>query len=192
MGLFRRSEPIHKRLGRSLLAEQADGPAPEPQEAPGELAPLREPVLHGVARPRRFDLITTAEAPGLQGNEVKFVALPDGTLIVEDERGDEQLGALADTVEQQLAPPYRAHGVRQTERLWAVSASRIEVAEIAADGERLELTQTEEGKTLLVDGRREFGSIPELEHLGEALGARFAVEAERLDADLWEVRLAAL
>jgi hypothetical protein len=38
-----------------------------------------------------------------------------------------------------------------------------------------------------------FGSIPELERLGEATGApAYAVHAERLDADLWEVRVAAL
>ncbi|HEX6490153.1 MAG TPA: hypothetical protein VF002_02120 [Gaiellaceae bacterium] len=189
MGLFRRSEPIHKRLGRSLLEDEPSEPGPEPQE---EQAPPREPVLHGVPRPRRFDLIRTAEAPGLAGSEVTFTALPDGTLLVEGEREEEGLGALADAVERELAPPYRARAVRQTETLWALSASRIEVAEIAAEGERLELSRTEEGKTLLVDGSREFGSIPELEQLGEAAGPNYSVEAERLDADLWEVRVAAL
>jgi len=58
--------------------------------------------------------------------------------------------------------------------------------------DKLELTETDEGKTFLVDGNREFGSVPELEKLGEATGDRYAIEAERLDADLWEVRVAAL
>jgi hypothetical protein len=192
VGLFRRSEPIHKRLGRSLPNAQTDNWPAEPPELLGRPAPLGEPIFHGVARPRRWDLITTAHAPDVQGDEVTFVALPDGTLIVDEERGDASLGALADAVEAQLPPPYRAHGVRQIKTLWAVSALRIEVAKVQAQGERLELTQTEEGKTLYVDGRREFGSIPELERLGEAAGSLYAVEAERLDADLWEVRIAAL
>jgi hypothetical protein len=192
VGLFRRSEPIHKRLGRSLPNAQTEGELAEPPDLLGRPAPLGEPIFHGVARPRGWDLITTAKAPDVQGDKVTFVALPDGTLIVDEERGDASLGALADAVEAQLPPPYRAHGVRQTESLWAVSASRLEVAQIEARGDRLELTQTEEGKTLLVDGRREFGSIPELERLGEAGGSLYAVEAERLDADLWEVRIAAL
>jgi hypothetical protein len=192
VGLFRRSEPIHKRLGRSLPDAQTDGPPAKPPDPLGRPAPLDEPIFHGVARPRRWDLITTARAPDVQGDEVTFAALADGTLIVDEERGDASLGALADAVEAHLAPPYRAHGVRQIETLWAVSALRIEVAQIQAKGERLELTQTEEGKTLLVDGRREFGTIPELERLGEAGGSLYAVEAERLDADLWEVRVATL
>jgi len=38
-----------------------------------------------------------------------------------------------------------------------------------------------------------FGNFPELVRLGEAAaGSAYAVHAERLDADLWEVRVAAL
>lgn len=191
MGFFRR-EPIHKRLGRALMNAEAGGFLAEPPDLMGQPAFLGEPGFHGVARSRRWDVITTATAPEVKGSEVKFAALPDGTLIVDEETGDENLGALADAVEQQLQPPYRAHGVRQTESLWAVSASRIEVARFEAQGDKLELIQTNEGKTFVVDGRQEFGTVPELEKLGAATGERYAIEAERLDADFWDVRVAAL
>jgi len=191
VGLFRR-EPIHKRLARELMNAEAGGFLAEPPDLMGQPAPFGEPVFHGVPRPRRWDVITTTAAPEVKGSEVKFAALADGTLIVDEETGDENLGALADAIEQQLRPPYRAHGVRQTDSLWAVSASRIEVARFEAQGEKIELTQTDEGKTFLADGQPEFGTVPELEKLGEAAGDRYAVEADRLDADLWEVRVAAL
>jgi hypothetical protein len=209
MGLFRRrNETLNEKLMREagLTSEPAAQP-PEPAEPPqplepeprydgpplvGGTRPLHDVGITGVARPRQWDVVTVAEAPEVQGKEVSFVTLPDGTVIVDDEQGDANLGPLADAVEEQLRPPYRARGVRQTEALWGLSASAIDVARFEAEGERIELAQTDEGKALTVDGRREFGSIPELEHLGEAVGERYAVEAERLDADLWEVRVHAL
>jgi hypothetical protein len=144
-------------------------------------------------RARRWDAVVTAEAPDVEGTEVDFVVLPDGSLLVEEEEGDAALDPLAQAVEVQLRPPYRAHAVRQKEQLWAVSAVRIEVATLEADGDVIELTQTSDGKALRVDGMSVFGSIPELERLGETnAGPAYAVHAERLDADLWEVRVATL
>jgi hypothetical protein len=182
VGLFRR-ESLHERLARE-----------------GGLEPPRSRVqgwadlvgIHGLARLREWDTVVTAEAPELEGDGVDFVALPDGGLLVEEEEGDAALDPLAAAVEEQLAPPYRARGARQTETLCAVSARRIEVARFDAEGERLELTQSPEGRTLRIDGMPAFGSVPALERLGETVGDAFAVQAERLDADLWEVRVAPL
>jgi hypothetical protein len=148
--------------------------------------------IHGIARLREWDAVVTAEAPGLEGDRVDFVALPDRSLLVDDEQGEAALDTLAAAVEEQLAPPYRARGVRQTETLWAVSARRIEVARFEAGGDQVELTQTPEGRTLRVDGMPVFGSVPALERAGEAVGSSYAIHAERLDADLWEVRVAQL
>lgn len=192
MGLFRRSEPIHKRLGRALTNAEPGDLLAQPPDPTGEPSRLGEPALHGLPRPRRWDVVAVANAPDVGGDEVDFNALPDGTLIVDEESGDAELGPLADAVERELPRPYRAHGVRQTDSLWAVSARRIEVARFEAPGDRIQLTQADDGKTLLVDGAREFGTIRELEELGEAAGPRYAVEAERLDADVWEVRVSAL
>jgi hypothetical protein len=57
----------------------------------------------------------------------------------------------------------------------------------------IDLAVGEEGSTLLVDGERGFGSVPALDDLGRARGLdHYVVHAERLDGDLWEVRVGAL
>jgi hypothetical protein len=204
MRFFRRGETLNERLLREAgLDRPQPQPAPEPEPEPelDPVAQLRESLESAGGfkaaaglppRARRWDAVVTAEAPDVRGNEVDFVTLPDGSLLVEREEGNAQLDLLAQAVERELTPPYRAHGVRKTASVWAVSASRIEVARFDAEGEKLELTQTDEGKTFVVDGVRAFGSVPELEKLGEATGDRYAIEAERLDADLWEVRVTPL
>jgi hypothetical protein len=171
LGLFRRDEPVHVRLAREGgLVEH------EPR------APWREVGVHGVQRAREWDATVTTEAEGVDGDAATFVALPDGSLLVED-GPDSSLQALADAVERELRPPYRARAARVDGDLWGVQARRIEVREIANQaGDSLELTS--EG--LRVDGQRAFGSVRELEGLGDV------VRAERLDGDLWEVRASAL
>ena len=115
------------------------------------------------------------------------------TILVEQEEGDTTLEPLANAVETKIAPPYRAKAVKQTDRIWAISAMQIEVVRFESDGDTIELTQTIDGRALRVDGMPSFGSIPKLERLGEeAGGATYAVHADRLDDDLWEVRVAAL
>jgi len=185
VGLFRRGEPLHERLAREggLVAEP---PVPVP--------PLwQEPGVTGNFRPREADTVVTADAPDVDGDAVKFVSLPDGSLLVEDGSAS-SFDALAAGVEQELRPPYRARGVRRGESLWAVEASRIEVLALpdAPGGDAIDLTHTEEGTTLAVDGQQIFGSLPALEQRGEREGADYAVHAERLDGDLWEIRAAAL
>ena len=56
----------------------------------------------------------------------------------------------------------------------------------------LDLTRTVDGTILAVDGQQIFGSLPALEERGEREGPDYAVHAERLDGDLWEIRAAAL
>jgi uncharacterized protein YunC (DUF1805 family) len=123
----------------------------------------------------------------VQGDRVEFAALPDGTLVVDDEQGYANLGALAEALESQLDPPYRAEGVRQHEDVWAVAGRRIEVLTLNAEGEEIELTEHGGERALFVDGTQAFGSIPELEKLGRREGEAFVVRARRIDDDLWEV-----
>jgi hypothetical protein len=163
------------------LAEEGGlaGPAPDLDPRPlwGEVG------IHGVARARRWDAVATAEAPGLAGDEAEFVVLPDGTLL-----GEEAQTPLADALE--LDPPYRAEAVRRHGALWAVAARGIDVLEIdrEIDGDELELTVVGGERTLLVDGLRSWGSVPELERgRGD-----YAVHATRLDGRLWEVRASQL
>jgi hypothetical protein len=183
--LFGRREPLHERLARE------GGLVEKPVTPPRPL--WQEPGISGLSRPRQADTVVTVDAPDIEGDAVRFVVLPDGTLLVE-EGPDSSLEPLAAAVEQELRPPYRARAVRRSETMWAVEARRIQVVELpgAPGGEAIDVARTDEGTTTAVDGQRIFGTIPALEQLGEQQGRDFAVHAERLDGDLWEVRAAAL
>ncbi|HEY1367990.1 MAG TPA: hypothetical protein VGF23_12775 [Gaiellaceae bacterium] len=183
---FWRREPLHERLAR----EGALGP--EQPVADDARPRWGETGIHGLHRVREWDVVATAEAPDVPGDAVAFVALPDGSLLVEDGDAEAELDPLARAVESELSAPYRAQAARQTEELWTVSARRIQVVQLEWPGESLELTSHGDERTLLVDGERAFGSVPALERLGEREGPNYAVVADRLDGDLWEVRVSAL
>jgi hypothetical protein len=174
VGIFRRSEPLHERLARE------GGLTPDP---PDPRPAWQEAGIHGIARAREWDVTAPADAPDVEGDSARFVVLPDGTLLVE-EGPDTSLEPLAAAVEESLQPPYRARAARQSEALWLVQARRIRLVEIpdGPEGDTIELTRD----SLLVDGERAFGTIPQLEELGDV------VRAERLDGDLWEVHVASL
>lgn len=149
--------------------------------------------MTGLWRPREADTVVTVEAPDVEGDAVRFVALPDGTLLVE-EGADSPLEPLAAAVEEKLRPPYRARAVRRGETLWAVEARQIEVLALpdAPGGETIDVTRTGDGTTVAVEGQRIFGSLPALEQRGEREGREYTIHAERLDGDLWEIKAAAL
>src|SRR5579884_3286382 len=109
MALFRRRQPLHRRLaelgglGDALGAGAEDRSSREP--APAALPPgwdgeaRGEAGIHGVPRARRWDTVVTAAAPSLHGDMVQFVALPDGTLLAEKDEPAGALRPLADAVE---------------------------------------------------------------------------------------------
>ena len=183
--IFRR-EPIHKKLARQAGLDKETQGEPEPLD-PGPH--WGATGIHGVPRPRRWDVVASAEAPGLTGDEVHFVATPNGDLVVEEDAPPDTLSTLAEAVEEALPPPYRAEAVRREGDLWAVAARSVEVAELDAAGDDIELIVNEDGRTLTVDGQREFGSVPALERLGEREGSSFVARARRLDDRLWEVEV---
>ena len=178
--IFRR-EPIHKKLARQARLEQQEPPLVDPGPHWGVTG------IHGVPRPRRWDAVASAQAPGLTGDELHFVALPNGDLVVDEDEPEDTLGPLAEAIEQTIAAPYRAEAVRQSDDIWTVAARRVRVAELGADGDELELVETDGGRTLTVDGARKFGSIPELERIGREEGDHYVIRARRLDGSLWEV-----
>jgi hypothetical protein len=196
VGLFRRRKPLHERLADAGgITDALTEPAPSlAADTPGWDGEQRgEPGIHGVPRARRWDTVASAEAPALKGDTVHFVALADGTLVVDEDEPDGALAALADAVEQAIPPPYRAEGVRKGPETWAVAASRIAIAQIPGlTGEQAELTSTREGRVLRIDGRTTMGSSRELERLGETEGTEYVVLAKRLDGELWEVEATAL
>jgi hypothetical protein len=179
--IFRR-EPLHKKLAREARLEQTE---PAPLVDPGPH--WGTAGIHGVPRPRRWDAVASAEASGLSGDEVHFVALPNGDLVVDEDEPADTVGPLADAIEQTVEPPYRAEAVRQGDDVWAVAARRVEVAEFESDGDEIELVVNEGARTLNVDGARAFGTIPELERLGNRENESYVVRATRLDGDVWEV-----
>jgi hypothetical protein len=185
VGVFGRKESLHARLAREggLIDSAPLDPRPAWQEM----------GVHGMQRAREWDATVTADAPDIDGDAVRFVALPDGTLLVE-EGPDDSLEPLAAAVEQSLAAPYRARAARQRDDLWAVQARQIEVVALrdSPEGEVIDVAHTVEESTLTVDGARTFGSLPQLEELGARSGTEYTVHAERLDGDLWEIRVAAL
>jgi hypothetical protein len=202
---WRRRETLHERLLRESGLESADTGAepaapvvPEPKH-PGLLRlglprAFEQGAASGLQRLREWDATATTEAAGLEGDEVSFVALPDGSLVVDDEVGDESLAPLADAIEEQLRPPYRARAVRRHGDVWAVGASRVEVVDLEPDveGDELELVVRTGERTLTVDGARIFGSAPQLERLAEKRSPDYVVHASRLDGSLWEVRISPL
>ena len=125
------------------------------------------------------------------GDELAYVVLDD-TVVIES---DGELPAnVTGAFERRLEPPYRVLGVRRGEGLWALGARQIETAVVPGlEGDEIELAVGEEATTLHVDGVQSFGSIPALENIARDRDLDyFAIHAERIDGDLWELRLTAL
>jgi len=188
VGFFRRKETLTERLLREGgLDAGAQVPSP-PAEPSHGFTPAFGGGGGGPERARPWDLVTTVDARGLAGDEAEFTSLSDGSLVVAD--GEERdLAPLADAVEQRLSPPYRARAVRQRGSLWAISANRIEVVPLRADGDVIELAMREGERTATVDGEPVRRAFPELERLGEREGRDYAIRAERLDGRFFEVRV---
>ena len=160
MGFFKRDKPIHEELAEDGGLDIGQEP-PTPNAFSGFLHDAHTDAvgITGVARPREWDAVTSVETE-LPGDAVHFVALEDGTLIVEEDVPDGALTPLAEAIEATLPAPYRAEAVRQGETLWAVAARGIQVASYPNHrGDELELVQ--EGKAVL--GRRIDGDLFEVE-----------------------------
>jgi hypothetical protein len=188
--LFRRRKPLHRQLaddaGLSLGGADAPAPAAAPPGWDGEQR--GEPGIHGVPRARKFDAVVVAEAPGLRGDAVHFVALADGAVVVAEDEPREEVARLADALASRLEPPYRAEAVRNGPTTWGVAARRIAlVAEPALQGEHAELVVSDGSRALTVDGEQRVGRAPALEAAGAAVASEFVVRATRVDEGLWEV-----
>jgi len=176
VGLFRRREPLHERLARE------GGLAPR-RDVPAFTGAIAESGIHGIPRERGWDAVVTVDAE-LDGREARFVGLAD-ELVVEEGEGD--LLPLAEAVERELDPPYRAEAVRRSGTTWVVGARRIRVVELPdLEGGELLLTMRDGGRDLRVDGERRLGAVPVLEGLGSG---DFVVRGERVAGDVWEIKV---
>ena len=183
--LFRRREPLHARLAR-------EGGLTPPPVDPGPH--WGEVGIHGVPRAREWDAVVTVDAPELTGQELRFVVLADGTLLVEEGADGDDPNPLADAVDGALPPPYRVEARRRDGTTWAAGARAIEVVELdePLEADEISLTVHDGARELLVDGHASFGSIRALERWAAARYESYSVTATRLDGALWEVRGAPL
>jgi hypothetical protein len=179
VGLFRRSKPLHERLAE-------EGGLVEPAATrPPYSGVIGEAGIHGIPREREYDAVVTAEAPDAEGSNARFVTLDDGSLLIEEGEGD--LSALADAIEQEMKAPYRAIAIRRGETQWAVAAHGLRVVTLPEPGgDEVELALHGDERTLVIDGERVFGTLPELEKLAQGDSV---IRASRLDRDLWEIRV---
>jgi hypothetical protein len=177
VGLFRR-KPLHQRLAE-------EGGLVEPSTKPLFTGVIPETGIHGVSRERRYDAVVAVEAPEVEGTTARFVGLEDGSLVVEE--GDGDLTALAEAIEHEVKAPYRATAIRRGETQWAVAAHGLRVVQLPEPGgDEIELVVRGEERTLVVDGNRSFGTLPELEALADGDAV---IRADRLEGSLWEVRV---
>jgi len=196
----------HRKSEEESPAEPALDLGLDDVERPAEPVPPLEATLAGssvahgglsfVGIPRtrgNWDLVVTGEAPGLTGSdELGFVAVEDGDIFMDSQYPEGDVTPLAEAVELQIQPPYRAYGARQEGDLWAVAARGIDLGRFQATGDELELTVRGGERELVVDGRTAFSSVPELERLGAEEGADFFARAVRIDDDLWELTISPL
>jgi hypothetical protein len=173
LGLFRRAEPLHVRLAREGGLELEEAGSPPPWDAAG---------IHGLQRAREWDTVTTVDAPTQASERIEFVAVaPDEVVSTGD------AAPFTAALDRQLTRPYRGEAVLRPDGLWAVAGRRIEVVRLpGVEGQEIELSSYGEERILVVDGVREFGSIPALER------PEHVVRARRIAGDAWEVETAPL
>ena len=146
--------------------------------------------IHGIHRHREWDAVLTVLAPDLPGDELWFVALPDGRVVVLEGVGDAE--ALARLLDRQA--PYRAHAVRRDQRIWAVAVRGIETVELESDpgGEFVELAWDGAERSVRIDGGPTLAHVPELERLAAERHDAYVVTAARLAGSVWDVSVSPL
>ena len=210
MGLFRRKqETLNEQLLREAGLDPAQTlgdrrgtePEPEPPATPphasyrGRSAPTRCPVSPARSGPKEWDAVVAVRSPALAGDRIEFTTLPSGDVIVE--RGERRRRLVAARRRGRAAA--RARRTARTRRartvtLWGVGAKRIQVAKIQfPEGDAARALRERRRPGVPRRRRAERRAVPpELERLGEPVGDDFYVEAERIDGDLWEVKVSPL
>jgi len=180
-------DPLGVRLARSLMNAQSGGFLATPPGLDGDPG-LGIAGVSGAPRSSEWDAVVSVEAPDIPGDEVHFVTLEDGTVVVDEAVPDGCLAPLADAVERELRPPYRAEAARHEHDVWAVGATRVAVATLpgTVDGDVIELTSYGGERSCSIDGRP-CEPFRALEILGEQVGPDFALRADRLDESTWVV-----
>jgi hypothetical protein len=204
LGLFRRERPIHEQLAEEAGLD-IDGVGDElalgaeDEESSGRISVADLLVgprvasdllaVHGIPREREWDAVASAEAQDLPGDELEFVALPDGSLVVDDDLPDGALTPLADALEGQIRAPYHGYALRQEEDVWSVAARRTQIVELEDDvpGDEVDVAVNDGSRATAIDGAESALSVPGLEAFAAQQYGSFVLHASRLDDTLWEV-----
>lgn len=150
------------------------------------------PGVTGAASGRTWDAVASAHAPGVTGDSVSFVALEDGSLVVDEDVPEGSLSPLADALEEHVSPPYRASAVRDEGDVWSVSAQHVSVTEIpGVAGDVVELSVVDGNREVSIDGEPVSETVPALDSLVDGSGDT-VVRAERIDGDLFTIDVFAL
>jgi len=144
------------------------------------------PGVMGVGPGRTWDAVVAAHAPGLTGGSVTFVALEDGTLVVNEDLPDGALGPIADTIEEMVGPPYRAAAARGEGDLWNAVAESVQIVELDVGSDEVELSVVDGERTLTLGDEQSDRALPALDALAAEHDA-VAIHAERVDGDLFAV-----
>jgi hypothetical protein len=194
MGFLRRDEPLHEKLAR-------EGGLDFPRSTQNLAGPLDpdHPLqqiagIHGVPRPREWDAVASAEAPGVPGDELEFVVLEDGTLVVDEDLPDGVLSPLADALEISIFPPYHAYARRREQDVWAAAAFGVDVVQVPEElpGDTVSIAVQDGLREALVGGQPYGYRIQSLEQYAEADFEAYVLEGTRIDGELWEVTVSPL
>jgi hypothetical protein len=194
MGFLRRDEPLHEKLAR-------EGGLDFPRSTQNLAGPLDpdHPLqqiagIHGVPRPREWDAVASAEAPGVPGDELEFVVLEDGTLVVDEDLPDGVLSPLADALEISISPPYHAYARRREQDVWAAAAFGVDVVQVPEElpGDTVSIAVQDGLREALVGGQPYGYRIQSLEQYAEADFEAYVLEGTRIDGELWEVTVSPL
>lgn len=146
--------------------------------------------ITGIPRQREWDAVATVRGAGATGDELEFVAMPDGALVVEGGSAAIAPEELADALSGAIQPPYRAVA-RRREDVWAVGAVAIAVERLDPDpdGDDLELTWNGDVLALSINGvPAEPSRAAALQRIASTrVRGAYAAHAHRLYGDLWEL-----
>jgi hypothetical protein len=144
------------------------------------------PGVMGVGPGRTWDAVVAARAPSLTGDSTTFVALDDGTLVVNEDLPDGALGPIADAIEEMVGPPYRAAAARGEGDLWNAVAESVRIVELDVGSDEVELSVVDGERTLTLGDDQTDRALPALDALAAEHDA-VAIHAERVDGDLFAV-----
>jgi hypothetical protein len=125
------------------------------------------------------------------GESFSFVTLEDGTLVIEDQEGEEPLESVAAVIERRTASPYRARGFRIDAQRWVVIADPLDLVDLGtlAAGDVTVVAVGGERRFVLDGAVRPETEIPAalLEELGDTEPC--VISATNVDDEWWEITI---